>query len=559
MKLTSIVKGKVAKKEEREFTFSHHSLNQIEVRISNTEGSYSSAQLVHDVASYDPSTANNAQLADDMRICFAWYSTIKEGFVDVKERVKKFKFSKKDVILLAKGIYREIEKRKREGEMKHDWNLEDMKKHSKELFDLISKGDSLQTPLLTKENEEVNSKASMELLDAKDQGCGNAWEVLFAEGMAVQYFEDKDDANHFADSVNKCSTDEGFAKDVIHVKLSFVHRHSKTKRCYPVNKKGIKFKCSRKELELDPEIKNWFRNNLPIYPGGTSAKYDPIELVEFLDKWRSFSIRKPFISLVGSLANWDRTEGDIDILVKARDPTDILVALDRAIIKCFSIGEEQMADVLIQANQFIHSDSLFLAAQWRIERAFPDWSGRLHILDDSFSGPFTNFVGLADLVAVSCEEKGRQEMAQLKKLKLFTWFPMLKPIHGRKKEEIYSVDSVIETIKSRKEDWFETGIYVEKKFDGVHAQTHVIKDYESGKIAKIITEEGTDITNNCPTLRDELRKMPGEHIHCGEIELWKDGKHQPRADCAGVLNSKEVHPDEKYLRFNIFDCLFFTK
>jgi predicted nucleotidyltransferase len=303
----------------------------------------------------------------------------------------------------------------------------------------------------------------------------------------------------------------------------------------------VKFKCSRKELELDPEIKNWFRINLPIYPGGTSDKYESLELAEFLDQWRSFVIRKPFISLVGSLANWDRTEGDIDILVKAKDPSPLLKALDRAVATLFEKKEDALADLMIQIYQFIHTDSVFLNAKWRIERAFPDWVGRLQILDDSFSGPFTNFVELADLVAVSREEKERQEMAQMKKLKLFEFFKMLKPIHGRKKEEMYSVDSVIDTIKSRKDDWFETGIYVEKKFDGVHAQAHVMKDYESGKIARVITEEGTVITTNCPTLREELRKITGEFILCGEIELWKDGKHQPRADCAGVLNSKEVH------------------
>jgi hypothetical protein len=274
MKITSIAKGKVVKEEEREFSFSHHSLHRIEMHTYNSvDPSYSTAQLIHDVASYDPSTANNAQLADDMRICFAWYSTIKEGFADVKERVKKFKISETDVIRIAKAIYIEIEKRKREGKMKHEWNVEEMKKNSKDLFGIISKGQSLQASLLTKEKEEANSNVSTELLDVKDQGCGKAWEVLFAEGMAVQYFEDKNDANYFGDSVNKCSTDEGFAKDVIHIKHTFVHRHSKTKRCYSVNKKGVKFKCSRKELELDPEIKNWFRINLPIYPGGTSDKY----------------------------------------------------------------------------------------------------------------------------------------------------------------------------------------------------------------------------------------------------------------------------------------------
>lgn len=288
---------------------------------------------------------------------------------------------------------------------------------------------------------------------------------------------------------------------------------------------------------------------LPIYPGNTSDKYAPLELTEFLDKWNSFVIRKPFISLVGSLANQERTEGDIDILVKAKDPTPLLDALDRIIVKAFKEKNDELADLLIQVHQFIHTDSLFLNAQWRIERAFPGWKGRLQILDDSFSGPFTNFVELADLVSVNREEKRREEMSE-RKLKLFEWFPMLKPLHGRKKEEMYSIDSVIETIKSRKKDWFAAGIFLEIKFDGVHIQCH-----KRGEHVKLITEDGTDITKNCPTLTAELAKKKGDWIVCGEIELWKEGKHQPRADCAGVLNAKEVHPDEKFLRLNIFDCL----
>ena len=396
------------------------------------------------------------------------------------------------------------------------------------------------------------------VLDSKDQGCGKAWEVLFAEGMAVQYFEDEKDARGFADEVNKCSTKAGFAKDVIHVRYCWVHRHSKTKRCYGVNKKAIHFKCdeenslSAHDDKVMDDIVHFIRQEgmLPIYPGGTSDKYEPLDLSEFLDKWDSFIIRKPFITLVGSLANWQRTEGDIDILVKAKDPTPLLDVLDRIIVKAFEEKNNELADLLVQVHQFIHTDSLFLNAQWRIERAFPEWQGRMQILDDSFSGPFTNFVELADLTSVAREEKERQEMSE-KKLKPFEWVPLLKPLHGRKKEEMYSIDSVIETIKSRKEDWFETGIFIEIKFDGVHVQAH-----KKDNAVRIWTEDGTEITKNCPTLISELKQIPGNYIILGEMELWKEGKHQPRADCAGVLNSKEVHPDEKFLRFNAFDCLY---
>jgi len=386
-------------------------------------------------------------------------------------------------------------------------------------------------------------KTSTQSLDAKDQGCGKAWEVLFAEGMAVQYFKNEKDAHSFADEVNECSTSHGFAKDVNRLKYSFVHRHSKTKRCYPINKKAIHYKCDEKEETLE---------TLPIYPGHTSDNYEPLELSEFLDKWNSFVIRKPFISLVGSLANRNATEGDIDILVKAQDPSLLLGALDRIIADKIMNGEHELANLLTQVHRFIHTDSLFLNAKWRIKRAFPEWAGRISVLDDSFSGPFTNFVELADLTAVAREEKKRQEMS-LKKLKLFEPLLLLKPMHGRKKGEIYSVDSVIETIKSRKDDWFETGIYVEKKFDGVHCQAH-----KKGDSVRIWTEDGTEITKNCPSLVKELTRKEGDWILVGEVELWKKDKHQPRADCAGILNSKEVNPDEQHLIFNPFDLVYYA-
>ena len=460
MKITQIVKGLVKKdSEEIKWKINHaRSLTQIDIRIRNLKNlEYSAAELIRDVASYNPSKVNEAQLRDDMRICFAWYSTIKEGYSAIKERVKKYKFSEQDVVSLAKKIYAEIEKRKREGKMKHEWNPDEMKKHSKELFEIISK-DKLsksQTLLVTKENERENNKVSVNV-----------------------------------------------------------------------------------------------EETLPIHPGNTSSNYEPLELADFLDKWNSFVIRKPFIFLVGSLANWQQTEGDIDILVKARDPTPLLEAIDRAIIKLFEIKEDALADLLIQMHQFIHTDSLFLNVKWRIERAFPEWKDRISVLDDSFSGPFTNFVELADLVAVARDEKERKEMSE-RKLKLFEHFPMLKPLHGRKKEEVYSIDSVIETIKSRKEDWFEAGVFIEIKYDGTHIQCH-----KQDNRVKLITEDGTDVTKNGPTVVKELAEKKGDWIICGEMELWKEGKHQPRADCAGVLNSKEAHPDEKYLRFNIFDILW---
>lgn len=428
-------------------------------------------ELIRNIANYDPSKMSNAQLADDMRICFAWYSSMKEG--------KKFDFSLQDVINLAKKIYHEIEHRKAEGKLKHEWQPEQMKPSSKELFRIITSTSDLQSLDMSNDSNQVN--------------------------------------NSIPTSSENSNTTE-----------------------------NLKPSPSPDENSDDAEL------FLPIYPGGVSDLSELVELDEFTSKWASFVMRKPFISLVGSLANWGITYGDIDILVKARDPTPLLEALDHAIARLFELHEVALADLLIQVHKFIHTDSLFLLAKWRIERAFPEWKDRISVLDDSFSGPFTNFVELSDLVSVArpSEEMKREEMSA-STLKLMQWFPMLKPMHGRQKGEIYSIDSVLDTIKARKEDWFATGIYVEKKFDGVHTQCH-----KKGSDVKLITEDGTDITKNCPTLVSELAKISGDFILCGELELWKDGKHQPRADTSGVLNAREVQPDEKFLRYNLFDCLY---
>jgi hypothetical protein len=305
------------------------------------------------------------------------------------------------------------------------------------------------------------------------------------------------------------------------------------------------------------------RKSLPIYPGTVSSSNpkSAFTLDDFLRNWSDFAVRKPFIILVGSLANWEKTQGDIDILIKAKDPTPLIDALDSIIVKMFDQKDESTADVLIAVQKFIATDSLFLNAKWRIERAFPAMSEKMHILDDSFSGPFTNFVELSDLVSFSREIKIRQEMdskkensaleAKAKKMELFQPIPLLKPLHGRTKGEIYSIDSVVDTIKSRKADWFKVGIAVQKKFDGVHCQAD-----KKGEV-RIWTEEGREITKNCPTIVKELATLSSDDFKViGEIELWKEDKHQNRAVTAGVLNTKEVHSDEMYLVFNLFDCLF---
>ena len=367
------------------------------------------AELIEDITKYDAAAPSNRQLSSDLRICYAWYASLKRGM--------KFEFTQDEVIVVANKIIEEIKRRVEAGTMKYEFSPERMTPSSKELYEIASRS------------------------------------VLFA----------------------------------------------------------IPKPDAPSEVKKKP---------LPIHPGSESERGEWIELNDILARFRGLSagLRNPFIYIVGSLANWGGTNGDIDILIRADKDEDI-----------------------------------FRLTKWRIERAFPDLADRLHIFDDSWWGPFTNHVPLAALSVDFFSNLERVEMSA-KSLKLMRWFPMLKPLHGRIKEEVYSIDSVLRIVAARKKDWYEVGIIVETKFDGCHIQIHKSKDH-----VKIITEDGTDVTKNCPVLVEEFRKVPHDFVLCAEIELWKNGKHEPRADTAGVLNAKEVSPLHAYLRANIFDCVYFKE
>ena len=87
-------------------------------------------ELLRDVKNYNPSRLRNDVLRDDFRLLCAYYSSKKQG--------KKIKLSYEDIINLAKLVYDEIERRKAEGRMKHEWHPEKMKKYAKERYTIVS-------------------------------------------------------------------------------------------------------------------------------------------------------------------------------------------------------------------------------------------------------------------------------------------------------------------------------------------------------------------------------------------------------------------------------------
>ena len=243
--------------------------------------------------------------------------------------------------------------------------------------------------------------------DSKDQGCGKAWEVLFAEGMAVQYFENEDHARSFADEVNECSTSLGFAKDVIHVKYTWVHRGKKPPhRCYPVSKKPLHFKCDEDEDEGEDEAKGDAIEFAPVNPSGVELG-EEITLDEVLPHFKSFYRTRPYVSIIGGLCTQGKTKGDIDIFIRSA-----------------------------------HRD---LATEFRITRMFPEkywFRFQFHypFEEETHPGVFTNYMDIYDEKIEAISGPELVLMSALKKVKLFKFAKLLKPAHGHYKGEEYSID-----------------------------------------------------------------------------------------------------------------------
>ena len=95
--------------------------------------------------------------------------------------------------------------------------------------------------------------------DNGDHGCGKAWEVLFANGMALQYFEKEEDADHFITSGKKDPSWFDFNRK----RHTWVKRKLKVPHhCWPVNKKPIEWIASEKDSY----------NNIPHSPIPSGAE-----------------------------------------------------------------------------------------------------------------------------------------------------------------------------------------------------------------------------------------------------------------------------------------------
>lgn len=172
----------------------------------------------------------------------------------------------------------------------------------------------------------------------------------------------------------------------------------------------------------------------------------------------------------------------------------------------------------------------------------------LVIPDEEEFGERVYGIDLKEAVTLRVKTKDTEKMAQqsLEEDKIVPgrFFVGLKPVRPPKeREERQTPESVLELIEKYP-------VFVSEKRDGMRCMLHKIGDE-----IIIYSEDGSDITEDCPNIVKEAKKLPVEKLVLdGEVEGWERGIHHPREWVAGTIHSAEK--DDTFLVFNCFDILY---
>lgn len=242
------------------------------------------------------------------------------------------------------------------------------------------------------------------------------------------------------------------------------------------------------------------------------SKSDVIEMCSDLKDVARIS--KGYIVGVGSVWNWGGSSNDVDVVIKSRN--------DEEFDKIVSVLNEKAEDIRDYCSY--------------------------HEISDSLLGVFTNHQYIYDLALVPSVTYAEKNFTRLSKFKLFTYSFFEKPLGGRYPSSAYNYDDLLKIVN---ENWdLSKGVWVGCKRDGATVRV----DWKDSRV-RIVTEEGRDVTNNLPTLVEELSKRKDSGSIIGELELYIDGKHQSRADSSAVMNHLDIE-NEKYMRLTIYDLFY---
>jgi hypothetical protein len=475
---------------------------------------------------YQPADATNEQLADDWRLFIAAIANLDAG--------KDEPFSYDDIYTWSIACLKEILNRMKKGEMKFSiaekkspayeklWREVSKALKPDELAALSDSSSSLAIYLVSPHAELIAAKEKTMIIKSRDFSNECEKELVFCgPGLCFGTLKLK---NPFCTS--RAGLDELYP--LHHVTPEEIQEWWPDVNefyCYDIYDLAIWAQPRRAEI---PQGVQTFIENVklldsqqlaPVNPSGNELG-DEITLEEIIPYFKSFYRTKPYASLVGGLCTQGKTAGDIDI--------------------------------------FINSTVRDLVTEFRIIRMFPQkywFRFQFHYPSENHPGKFTSYIDLFHEFMEVVKQPELVLMSAPKKVELFKFAPLLKPAHGHYKGEEYSVDKLIEIVNSRP-NWYESKIAVQRKFDGIHCRIDHAKD---GKVV-IFSEEGTEITDKCPTICSEIKEICKDRdvVFTGELESWEKGKHNPRQMTTAIVHSKGVHPKESSLKLNLFDCLYYN-
>ena len=182
---------------------------------------YKTDNLIENINEYSPDRVNNKQLADDWRIVNAWYSSKRKG--------EKIKYSLEEIVNLAKIIYNEIEKRVKKGKMKHEFKPEEMKKYSRELYNIVKSDKEIPEQSEIKQNIEQNTELNktevienVKLKPEKFEDLILIKDCVSVVGSSVKQYDNKHEPNDI-DLLIRLDPKYDYLRRAIDTRLSRMH------------------------------------------------------------------------------------------------------------------------------------------------------------------------------------------------------------------------------------------------------------------------------------------------------------------------------------------------
>jgi len=257
------------------------------------------------------------------------------------------------------------------------------------------------------------------------------------------------------------------------------------------------------------------------------------------------------IILVPNYVNWTGST----LYAKDRMPNDLdIVIRDEKINPDWMIKVQRLMKKIMETEPCYH-----------LTATGPNWRhlpvlhlGLIPVKEPQFVEMGKEEPGFADLLyeqvlrAASPEVQKQAEMsAKQDRIKMFRFFQPMKPTRSAKPNHRMTIDFFLSLFK---EEDFKAGILSSKKYDGM-----AIIIYKDGDKIEIWSEDGENLTERLPQTIEAIKKLNrDELILLAELELWLEGKHQPREAVSGLMKEKGK-PDDSNVVANIFTKVWENK